>query len=54
MKVVREHYLRDDIYVGCELATEEYRGPDQSTWKLSRGERSSSSTPTWRCISLIC
>ena len=37
MKVVREHYLRDDIYVGCELATEEYRGPDQSTWKLSPG-----------------
>ena len=37
MKVVREHYLRDDIYVGCELATEEYRGPDPSAWKLSAG-----------------
>jgi hypothetical protein len=34
MKVVREHYLRDDIYVGCSLASEEHRGPDQSTWKL--------------------
>ena len=37
MNVVREHYLRDDIYVGCELATEEYRGPDPSAWKLSAG-----------------
>ena len=35
LKVVREHYLRDDIYVGCELASEEHRGPDPSAWKLS-------------------
>ena len=36
MKVVREHYLRDDIFVGCELAAPEHRGPDPSSWKLSR------------------
>ena len=35
MKVVREHYLRDDIFVGCELAAPEHRGPDPSSWKLS-------------------
>eukprot|EP00227_Mantoniella_beaufortii_P009153 CAMPEP_0197586868 /NCGR_PEP_ID=MMETSP1326-20131121/8693_1 /TAXON_ID=1155430 /ORGANISM="Genus nov. species nov., Strain RCC2288" /LENGTH=213 /DNA_ID=CAMNT_0043151533 /DNA_START=218 /DNA_END=855 /DNA_ORIENTATION=- len=34
MKVVREHYLRDDIYVGCELAAPEHRGPDPGAWKL--------------------
>ena len=36
MKVVREHYLRDDIYVGSELAAPEFRGPDPSTWKLAK------------------
>ena len=33
--MVREHYLRDDIFVGCELAAPEHRGPDPSSWKLS-------------------
>ena len=36
MKVVREHYLRDDIYVGSELAAPEFRGPDPSSWKLAK------------------
>ena len=35
VKVVREHYLRDDIYVGCELASPELRGPDPSAHVLS-------------------
>ena len=35
MKVVREHYLRDDIFVGCAPAAPEHRGPDPSSWKLS-------------------
>ena len=25
-QVVKEHYLRDDVYCGCSLAQEEYRG----------------------------
>ena len=36
MKVVREHYLRDDIYVGSELAAPEFRGPDPSAWILAK------------------
>ena len=35
VKVVREHYLRDDIYVGCAAAAPELRGPDPEQWKLS-------------------
>ena len=35
-KVVREHYLRDDIYVGSECASDEFRGPDSAHWKLSK------------------
>ena len=35
VKVVREHYLRDDIYVGCELASPELRGPDPSAHVIS-------------------
>ena len=35
MKVVREHYLRDDIFVGTELALPEFRGPDPGSWVLA-------------------
>ena len=37
-KVRREHYLRDDVYVGHEAAEERYRGKDPAAWVL-RPER---------------
>eukprot|EP00958_Prasinococcus_capsulatus_P026105 scaffold4595_cov415-Prasinococcus_capsulatus_cf.AAC.3 len=35
LKVVREHYTRDDLSCGSALAAPEFRGTDASQWKLS-------------------
>jgi exosome complex exonuclease DIS3/RRP44 len=46
MKVVREHYLRDDIFCGCELAAPEHRGPDQAGGSLTTTTRTQHTEPS--------